>query len=88
MSERKGNGSAAAPVTEQEYRLRLATMHGGAHMAILASFGLADLRLRDPARTAPATRSPSSPGWGFSSAPWPASSPPTTSSAVPSASRC
>jgi diguanylate cyclase (GGDEF)-like protein len=48
LSERKGEGSAAAPVTEQEYRLRLATMRSGAHMVILGSLGLVAYALATP----------------------------------------
>jgi hypothetical protein len=48
LSERSEHGDGAAQPSEQEYRLRLATLHSGAHMAIVGSVGLGAYALATP----------------------------------------
>jgi diguanylate cyclase (GGDEF)-like protein len=48
LSERSEHGNGAAQPSEQEYRLRLATLHSGAHMAIVGSIGLGAYALATP----------------------------------------
>jgi diguanylate cyclase (GGDEF)-like protein len=51
LSERSENGSGATQPSEEEYRLRLATLRGGAHIAIAVSLGFGAYALATPGGT-------------------------------------